>query len=228
MSASSTEHDLDPRPYVLAVTSHRGGTGRTTLCAGLAWHWSQQGKKITLVDANPVSACNLLVCQPQTAETWPNVTLITAPHGLQTTPQASDIILIDAPPLTEPLCQQSLNLADGVIVTIGTDPFSLASLPQASMRFKEWLGLQPNLELLGLVVPIQEARSPQQNRGLLRLQEFENVLIEPAIPARREFRDWPLTPGAAPPKGPANDALEVLSWGLLSMLEDRIASVPLR
>jgi cellulose biosynthesis protein BcsQ len=208
-------------PYVLAITSHRGGTGRTTLCAGLAWHWSQHGNKVALVDANPVSALKYLVCDPDGSESWPGVRLVAAPHGLQTTPEDADIILIDCPPITEPLCQQSLALADGVLVAIGSDPYSLASLAQAGTRFKEWLRMQPTVELLGLVVPMVAPAINHQGRGLARLQEIETLLVGPAVPVRREFRDWPLTPGSAPPPGPANDALEVLAWDILGLVQAR-------
>lgn len=213
----------EPRPYTLAVTSHRGGTGRSTLCAGLAWHWSQHGNQVALVDANPISTIRHFLGAEQLRPSWQRVQFIHAPHGLQTPPENANIILIDCPPITEPLCQQSLSLADGVILTTGSDPYSLASLGQAATRFKDWLRMQPTVELLGLVIPMVTSTLPQQNRGLGRLANFEPLFIGPPIPVRKEFREWTLTPGSAPPSGLANDALDVLSWAILRLVQERTA-----
>jgi len=223
MPSMLDDSGTESRPYVLAITSHRGGTGRTTMCAALAWHWAQNGNKVVLVDANPVSTAKYLVCNADGAEVWDRVKLVNAPHGLQTTPKHCDIILIDCPPNTEPLCQQSLSLADGVLVTIGSDPFSLASMAQSGARFKDWLRLQPGLQILGVVVPMFAANIQNQTRGLARLQSIDELFLGPAIPLRREFRDWSLNPGSPPPKGAANDAVEVLSWAILDLVNTRAA-----
>ena len=64
----------DSPPYVLAVTSHKGGTGRTTLACGLAWLWGQRGLNVCLVDADPVKAAVLVAAGPDGICPWANVT----------------------------------------------------------------------------------------------------------------------------------------------------------
>ena len=47
-------------PFVLAIGSHKGGTGRTTTACALAWLWGHAGFRVTIVDADPVRAAGLI------------------------------------------------------------------------------------------------------------------------------------------------------------------------
>ena len=60
-------------PYVLAVASHKGGTGRTTAALALAWLWGRAGRRVTLADADPARAAGLVARGPSGECDWPNV-----------------------------------------------------------------------------------------------------------------------------------------------------------
>lgn len=39
--------------HLLATVAHKGGTGKTTITAGLAGHWASEGRNVTVVDFDP-------------------------------------------------------------------------------------------------------------------------------------------------------------------------------
>ena len=98
----------DPSPYVLAVISHKGGTGRTTLAMALAWLWGQRGLNVTLVDADPVKAASIVAAGASGVCPWTNVNLVIAHDGEAAIPLGQDIVILDTPAATEPLVQKVL------------------------------------------------------------------------------------------------------------------------
>ncbi|MFO0937368.1 MAG: ParA family protein [Gemmataceae bacterium] len=199
------------RPYLLAVTSHKGGTGRTTLALALAWMWGKRGLKVTLIDADPVKAASLVAAGPAGICPWDNVTLVTSRGGTTKIPPGQDLVVIDSPPATEPLAQQVLRKANGVVVCCLADTLALNTLPMATRAVREARETNEDLELLGIVVGIFDQTDLAQTRALSQLRGARSgLLIEPAIPLRPELREWPLSPGSDLPDGPARPVLRNL------------------
>jgi cellulose biosynthesis protein BcsQ len=220
MTPTPLPDDGPRRPYVLAVTSHKGGTGRTTLALALAWMWGKRGLKVTLVDADPVKASTLVAAGPAGVCPWDNVRLVNTNGGLTKIPTGQDVIVIDTPPATEPLAQQVLVKADGVVVITLADTLALNTLPKATAAIREARETNENLELLGIAVGIFDPTDLAQTRALSQLRGNAGpLLIEPAIPLRPEIRDWPMQPGSDLPDGPARAAFRNLE----DMFRDRMA-----
>lgn len=218
-SSTRSSGDGPGRPYVLALTSHKGGTGRTTLALALAWLWGQRGLKVALVDADPVQAALLVACGP-TGCRWANVTTVPAAGGSASVPAGHDVVVIDTPPATEPLAQSVFRKADGVVVCCLADPLALGTLPAATRAVREARGANPDLELLGIVVNAFNPTDLGQTRCLSLLRGAPGGLfVEPPVPARAELRDWPLAPGSDLPDGPARGPLRALA----DTFRDRIA-----
>lgn len=200
------------RPYVLAVTSHKGGTGRTTLALALAWLWGKRGLNVTLVDADPVKAAGMVAAGHDGVCPWDNVNLVVTRGGLARIPPGQDCVVIDSPPATEPLAQKVFQKADGVVVCCLADSLSLTTLPAATRAVREARAANPDLELLGIAVNLFDAADLAQTRCLSLLRGAKGGLfVEPPVPARSELREWPLNPGGDLPDGPGRQAIRALA-----------------
>jgi|GEM_PF-2462977 cellulose biosynthesis protein BcsQ len=211
-ASTGKNHLGDHPPYVLAITSHKGGTGRTTLAAGIAWLWGQRGLKIALVDADPVRAATLLALNAEGVCPWPNVHVVVAQQGVAKIPPGMDAVIIDSPPATEPLAQRVFAKADGVVICSLADSLALNTLPAATRAVREARETNPDLDLLGIAVNIFNSSDLSQSRCLSALRGARGGLfVEPPIPARPELREWPLHPGSELPDGPGRVALRALA-----------------
>jgi cellulose biosynthesis protein BcsQ len=198
-------------PYVLAVASHKGGTGRTTAAMSLAWTWGQEGLRVTLVDADPVQASRLVALDPAGRCPWPNVRLQSDVNA----PFAGDRVVIDCPSLLDPAARAVLRRADGIVVCCLADPLSLRTVPAAASVIRRARDANPRLELLGILIAIYDNHDEVQAAMLGRLrQAHERLLLEPPVPQQPELRDWPLEPGADLPPGPGREAYAVLARNL--------------
>jgi cellulose biosynthesis protein BcsQ len=200
------------RPYVLCITSHKGGTGRTTLACGLAYVWGKRGLKVTLVDADPVKAACLLAAGRSGVCPWDNVNLVATRGGTTRIPPGQDIVVIDTPPATEPLAQKVLVKADGVVIVTLADSLALTTLPMATKAVVEARQTNPDLDVLGVVVNILNAADLGQTRAVSQLRGAKGGLfVEPAVPYRPELRAWPLAAGSELPAGPGQQAIKQLA-----------------
>ncbi len=200
------------RPYVLSVSSHKGGTGRSTLALALAWLWGKRGLNVTLVDADPVKAASIVAANRSGVCPWENVNLIVARGGTTRIPPGQQIVIVDSPPLTEPLAQQVLRKADGVILCTLADSLCLNTLPSATRAVREAREHHPELELLGICVSLFNPAEPGQTRAISQLRGLRGGLfIEPPIPHRAELQQWPLRPGSDLPEGPCRAPLRTLA-----------------
>lgn len=202
-------------PYVLAVASHKGGTGRTTTALALAWTWGQAGKKVVLLDADPIRAASLVAADPTGKCPWPNVTLRTGMLAETEPLPDADVIVIDTPALTEASSRAVLKRANGIVLACLADPISLRTVPAAASAIEKAWAENPKLELLGIQIGIFNPQEPTQSAMLARLiQAHGAMVLQPPIPLQVEVRNWPAKPGARPPTGPAIEAFAALARNL--------------
>lgn len=207
------------RPYVLAVASHKGGTGRTTAALALAWTWGQVGMNVTLLDADPVQAATLIGTAPNGRCGWPNVRLVSATACSDWPDSDADLVVVDCPSLTEVAALAVLEYADGVLLTCLPDLLSLRTLPAATRVLAEAQNLNSRLSLLGLFLPIVHEPAAEQRQALQELRGLHaGLLLEPSIPFQSELRAWPLAPGTDLPDGPARRAYAEIADTLASNL----------
>jgi cellulose biosynthesis protein BcsQ len=213
---------LRKRPYILVLGSHKGGTGRTTSALALAYLWGAGGLNVSLIDADPVGAARMVALGPDGTCPWEGVRFLSRlPESVRGLAD-SDLIVIDAPALTERSAQRVLRLADGVILTSLADPLSLRTLPHAARALQQARVHNPRLGLLGLLIGVFHEHDDLQARMLQLLRpRLGRLLLEPPIPAQPEISDWVLEPGSPLPEGPARESYTVLA----NMLEATIANV---
>jgi cellulose biosynthesis protein BcsQ len=202
-------------PYVLAVISHKGGTGRTTAALALAWNWAATGRKVSVVDADPIRSASLVALDANRHCPWPNVQFVTGTDSLAA-PLTGEVVVIDCPNLLDPANSRPiLEEADGIVLTCLADPLSIRTVPAAANVIEAAKGVNPRLELLGILISIYNERDPVHTAMLGRLrQSHQDLLLEPVVPYQAEVRDWPLHPGTSPPPGPARDAYAALTQAL--------------
>ncbi len=198
---------MSHEPYLLAVGSHKGGTGRTTAAAALAWLWGQEGLRVTLADADPARAAGLIALDESGACPWPNVRYHAGLPGPGDPAMDADVVVIDCPPLMTAAAREVLGRAAGVVLTCLADPLALRTVPAVATVLAAAREDNPRLELLGVLIGRYAAGDAVQAPMLGRLRQMHGELVlEPPVPDDPAVRDWPLTPGAGLPGGPAADS----------------------
>lgn len=218
---ASTGNDLSTRrgPYVLAVGSHKGGTGRTTTALALAWCWGQSGRRVTLIDAEPVQAASLVAAGADGVCPWANVRLVGQAGSRDRAPLTGDLAVIDCPSLTDPASLEVLAHADGLLLTTQAELLALRTMPTATRAVLAAQAINPRLEFVGLLLPAYDEGDELQGHMLAELRRAHgHLLIEPPIPRRPELRDWPMSPGSPLPSGPARTAYQAVADALAARL----------
>ncbi|MBY0526287.1 MAG: AAA family ATPase [Gemmataceae bacterium] len=205
-------------PCVLAIGSHKGGTGRTTTALALAALLGRLGHRVILVDPDPNHTAVRIACASGRPCTWPNVQL--SDGWPASSPSANRIVVIDCPPLTEPSAQRFLQGATAVLLTCLVDVLCWRTLPSATRAIQAARETTPELQFLGIIPTQVDVQEPMQVQLLqhLRLTQPE-LLLEPPIPLDPALRSWPLTPGGELPECTAASAYEVLAGRITRMVE---------
>lgn len=194
-------------PLILALASHKGGTGRTTTALTLAWAFGQAGHKVVFVDADEQQSASLLALDTHGRCPWPGVQFHTGPESLAR-PIDADVVVVDPPALTAPTAARVLRHVHGVILTCLADPMSIRTVPAAAAVIEQCRSENPRLELLGLLICIYRAEDPVQAAMLTRMhQAHRDLLLDPVIPFQASLRDWPMRPGSSPTEGSAREAI---------------------
>jgi cellulose biosynthesis protein BcsQ len=196
----------------LAFGSHKGGTGRTSSVLALAWTWGQVGRKVALVDADPLGSAELIACGPEGLCSWPNVEFFRDLHSALEAPSNPEVIVVDCPALTETQGQELLTRVQGVVLTSLADPLSLRTSSVAFRVIRNVRETNQGLRLLGLLMGICDEKDPMQTDYLRHLRRTPGVLLEPPIPFQIEISDWALSPGSDLPEGPVR-----LAWQRLAV-----------
>jgi chromosome partitioning protein len=190
------------RPYVIAVGSHKGGTGRTTVALALAWIWGQLGRRVLLADADPNRSAALIAADDAGVCRWPNVDLMEGMPALDRLPPPADVIVIDCPAFTESAAFAVLRHVDGLILTCIADTLCLRTLPTTTLALREVSKENRRLRLLGIVINMFDAADDAQVRLVNRIHKAGRPpLVGLPIPVQNSLREWPLRPGTGLPAG---------------------------
>lgn len=213
---------MGTNPYILAMCSHKGGTGRTTAALAIAWCYGQIGLSVVLVDADSLRSASLVANGLDGQCDWPSIRL----HDGMPEPDANiggDLWIVDCPSLMESASLPVLSRANGVILTCLADPLSLRTVPAAAAAINEARTKNPNLELLGILLGIYDDQEALQTAMLTQLRRRHGeLLLEPPIPSQAELREWPLNPGAPLPVGPAGDAFMTIARTLENWIRSSV------
>jgi cellulose biosynthesis protein BcsQ len=213
-------------PYILAIGSHKGGTGRTTAALALTWLWSRSGIRVTLADVDPVRASGLVALADGICR-WPNVRYTVSLPRPRDPGYDADLIVVDCPALLTQAARPVLQRATTIVMTVLADPLSLRTVPSAAGVLESARADNPRLELLGVLVGLYNKHDSLQPPILEQLRQMHGpLLLDPAIPDDPALRDWPLSPGGDLPEGPGAAAFEVLANRLAGTVRRQNGAVP--
>jgi len=174
-------------PFVLAIASHKGGTGRTTAACALAWLWGQAGIRVALADVDPVRAARLIATEGGDCP-WDNVRYF---DRLPDTDSGAELVVVDCPSLMDPTIDRVLRNCHSVVLTCVADPLSLRTVPSAARVLATARVSNPRLELLGVLIGLYNSLDVIQAPMLGKLRQMHgDLLINPPIPYDPEIRDW--------------------------------------
>ena len=113
---------------IVALLNQKGGVGKTTLALHLAGEWARQGKRVTLVDADPQGSA-LDWSQQRSREGLPRLFGVvglardTLHREAPELARNADHVVIDGPPRVAGLMRSALLASDMALIPVQPSPF---------------------------------------------------------------------------------------------------------
>ncbi|MBI1685180.1 ParA family partition ATPase [Caulobacter hibisci] len=184
---------------IIAFLNQKGGVGKTTLALNLAGRWAAQGRRVTLLDADP-QASALDWAQARSHAGLPRafgvVGLPRETLHLEAPEMArgADHVIIDGPPRVAPLLRSALLAADLVLAPVQPSPLDGWASAEMLRLIDEARVYRPDLRARFVlnrcaartIIARETAQAlEQQDIGALRQRVGQRVVFATAMQAGR-------------------------------------------
>lgn len=174
---------------IIALTSQKGGSGKTTVAMQLAAGLALRGRRVGVADLDPQESASRW--SESAAPDTPFPAAVVRPQGaaedlkreLRPLVRHCDVLILDCPPSIEnPFTGAALDLARLAIVPVVPSPTDLWST-----RAIERLILERKDKLTGALLPNRVTRTALCDDVLEVLQDFELPILDAALSQRSAY-----------------------------------------
>jgi chromosome partitioning protein len=168
----------------LAIVNLKGGTGKTTSAAALAWTLNTRGRTL-LVDADPQGSA--LAWSEEASFPFPTIGLPVRDVHTRLIQLGTDYehIVIDTPPGSQPIVRSSILAADAVLIPVAP---SGVELRQIGPTFELLAELEPHTPLLRVLLTQVHPRTVASRAARDLLTGIDVPLLAAEVPHRQGYR----------------------------------------
>ncbi|MFT8762578.1 MAG: ParA family partition ATPase [Gluconobacter potus] len=182
---------------IVALLNQKGGVGKTTLALHLAGQWAREGRRVTVIDADPQGSALDWSAQ-RARERLPRLFGViglardTLHHEAPALAQGVDHVVIDGPPRVAALLRSALLAADLVLIPAQPSPFDGWASAEMLRLLAEARLFRPGL-LARFVLNRCAARTVIARETRLALVGHEPAALAARIGQRVAFADMART-----------------------------------
>ncbi|UKA52176.1 AAA family ATPase (plasmid) [Arthrobacter sp. FW305-123] len=167
---------------IVTIGSLKGGCSKSTLTVNLAAELVRQGKKVTIVDADPIaSTTNWIADREERSPDLPSIIGVQKKGNLRATlldlDEAADFVIVDTGGYDSQELRTAATASDVLVVPMKASPLDLDTLPKFVKVVEGILDFNPGLAVRGLFT---QASTHAMDK---RLDESRDILSDyPEIP----------------------------------------------
>ena len=163
----------------IAITSLKGGVGKTTIATNLAVSFAQKGKSVCIIDTDSEQESSIIWSE-QRPDTLAGVTVLRVGEKnlireVNQHAKNYDVVILDGSPQLSELANATMLASDLVIVPISPSAFDFWSLDKFLSRFRQAQQMKEDLELYILLNKFNEAQNIGKDLSESLRTEFPDI-----------------------------------------------------
>ena len=163
----------------IAITSLKGGVGKTTIATNLAVSFAQKGQSVCIIDTDSEQESSIIWSE-QRPDTLAGVTVLRVGEKnlireVNQHAKNYDVIILDGSPQLSELANATMLASDIVIVPISPSAFDFWSLDKFLSRFRQAQQMKEDLELYILLNKFNETQNIGKELSESLRTEFPDI-----------------------------------------------------